>query len=107
VKSDVPLFVYLLIARFQFLSQIFQAVKHAEEEKNIVREEKKRKAREERAKAVAEAQLKAQQIAYETAKLQAQQGGAVGAKSNTGLYVGLGLGGAVILGLVVYFAVKK
>ena len=59
------------------------------------------------AKAVAEAQLKAQQIAYETAKLQAQQGGAVGAKSNTGLYVGLGLGGAVILGLVVYFAVKK
>ena len=59
------------------------------------------------AKAVAEAQLKAQQIAYETAKLQAQQGGAVGAKSNTGLYVGLGLGGAVILGLVAYFAVKK
>jgi hypothetical protein len=59
------------------------------------------------AKAVAEAQLKAQQLAYETAKLQAQQGGAVGAKSNTGLYVGLGLGGAVILGLVVYFAVKK
>jgi hypothetical protein len=59
------------------------------------------------AKAIAEAQLKAQQIAYETAKLQAQQGGAVGAKSNTGLYVGLGLGGAVILGLVVYFAVKK
>jgi hypothetical protein len=59
------------------------------------------------AKAVAEAQLKAQQLAYETAKLQVQQGGAVGAKSNTGLYVGLGLGGAVILGLVVYFAVKK
>ena len=59
------------------------------------------------AKAVAEAQLKAQQIAYETAKLQVQQGGASGAKSNTGLYVGLGLGGAVILGLVVYFAVKK
>ena len=58
------------------------------------------------AKAVAEAQIKAQQIAYETAKLQAQQGGS-GAKSNTGLYVGLGLGGAVILGLVVYFAVKK
>jgi hypothetical protein len=58
------------------------------------------------AKAIAEAQLKAQQIAYETAKLQAQQGGG-GAKSNTGLYVGLGLGGAVILGLVVYFAVKK
>jgi hypothetical protein len=59
------------------------------------------------AKAIAEAQLKAQQIAYETAKLQVQQGGASGAKSNTGLYVGLGLGGAVILGLVVYFAVKK
>ena len=59
------------------------------------------------AKAVAEAQLKAQQLAYETAKLQVQQGGASGAKSNTGLYVGLGLGGAVILGLVVYFDVKK
>ena len=59
------------------------------------------------AKAVAEAQLKAQQLAYETAKLQVQQGGVSGAKSNTGLYVGLGLGGAVILGLVVYFAVKK
>jgi hypothetical protein len=60
------------------------------------------------AKAVAEAQLKAQQIAYETAKLQAQQsGGSGGAKSNTGLYVGLGIGGAVILGLVVYLAVKK
>jgi hypothetical protein len=59
VTSDVPLFVYLLIARFQFLSQIFQAVKHAEEEKNIVREEKKRKAREERAKAVAEAEAAA------------------------------------------------
>jgi hypothetical protein len=42
----------------------------------------------------------------ETAKLQAQQGGGV-AKSNTGLYVGLGIGGAVILGLVVFLAVKK
>lgn len=59
------------------------------------------------AKAIAEAQVKAQELAYQTAQLQAQQGAGGGAKSNTGLYVGLGLGGAVILGLVVYLAVKK
>jgi len=58
------------------------------------------------AKKIAEAQIKAQELALETAKLQAQQGGSV-AKSNTGLYVGLGIGGAVILGLVVFLAVKK
>jgi hypothetical protein len=59
------------------------------------------------AKKIAEAQIKAQELAYQTAQLQlqAQQGG--GAKSNTGLYVGLGIGGAVILGLVVFLAVKK
>lgn len=61
------------------------------------------------AKAIADAQVKAQELAYQTAQLQlqAQQGGGSGAKSNTGLYVGLGIGGAVILGLVVYLAVKK
>jgi guanyl-specific ribonuclease Sa len=58
------------------------------------------------AKKIAEAQIKAQELAYETAKLQAQQGGG-GAKSNTGLYVGLGIGGVVVLGLVVFLAVKK
>jgi hypothetical protein len=58
------------------------------------------------AKALAQAQLKAQELALETAKLQAQQGG-VQPKSNTGLYVGLGIGGVVVLGLVVFLAVKK
>lgn len=60
------------------------------------------------AKKIAEAQIKAQELAYQTAQLQlqAQQGGG-GAKSNTGLYVGLGIGGVVILGLVVFLAVKK
>lgn len=59
------------------------------------------------AKELADKQLQAQQIAYETAKLQLQGQQGVGAKSNTGLYVGLGIGGAVILGLVVFLAVKK
>jgi hypothetical protein len=61
------------------------------------------------AKAIADAQVKAQELAYQTAQLQlqAQQGGGGVAKSNTGLYVGLGIGGAVILGLVVFLAVKK
>ena len=62
------------------------------------------------AKAIADAQVKAQELAYQTAQLQLQaqqSGGSGGAKSNTGLYVGLGIGGAVILGLVVYLAVKK
>jgi hypothetical protein len=61
------------------------------------------------AKAIADAQVKAQELAYQTAQLQlqAQQGGGSKDKSNTGLYVGLGIGGAVILGLVVFLAVKK
>lgn len=62
------------------------------------------------AKAIAQEQIKAQELAYKTAQLQleaAQKGAGSGTKSNTGLYVGLGLGGAVILGLVVYLAVKK
>jgi NhaP-type Na+/H+ or K+/H+ antiporter len=58
------------------------------------------------AKALAQAQIKAQELAYETAKLQAQQG-SVQPKSNTSLYVGLGIGGVVVLGLVVFLAVKK
>ena len=61
------------------------------------------------AKALADAQIKAQELALQTAQLQlqAQQSAGSGAKSNTGLYVGLGVGGVVILGLIVYLAVKK
>lgn len=58
------------------------------------------------AKALADKQLQAQQLAYETAKLQLQ-GQQKPEKDNTGLYIGLGVGGAVVLGLVVYLAVKK
>lgn len=58
------------------------------------------------AKALADKQLQAQQLAYETAKLQLQ-GQQQSGKDNTGLYIGLGVGGAVVLGLVVYLAVKK
>ena len=58
------------------------------------------------AKDLADKQIQAQQLALQTAQLQlqSQQGGG---KSNTGLYVGLGVGGVLILGLVVYLAVKK
>jgi len=61
------------------------------------------------AQALADKQIQAQQLAYQTAQLQlqAQQGAGSGVKSNTGLYIGLGVGGVVILGLVVYLAVKK
>jgi hypothetical protein len=61
------------------------------------------------AKDLADKQIQAQQLAYQTAQLQlqSQKGAGSGTKSNTGLYVGLGVGGAVILGLVVYLAVKK
>lgn len=61
------------------------------------------------AKELADKQIQAQQLAYQTAQLQlqAQQGAGGSSKSNTGLYVGLGVGGVVILGLVVYLAVKK
>lgn len=60
------------------------------------------------AQALADKQIQAQQLAYQTAQLQlqAQQKGG-GEKSNTGLYVGLAVGGALILGLVVFLAVKK
>jgi hypothetical protein len=61
------------------------------------------------AQALADKQIQAQQLAYQKAQLQLQeqQGAGSGVKSNTGLYVGLGIGGAVILGLVVFLAVKK
>jgi hypothetical protein len=62
------------------------------------------------AKAIADAQVKANQLAYETAQLQlqAQQAGATsGGGNNTALYIGLGVGGVVILGLVVFLAVRK
>ena len=61
------------------------------------------------AQALADKQIQAQQLAYQTAQLQlqAQQGAGSGVKSNTALYVGLGIGGVVILGLVVFLAVKK
>ena len=61
------------------------------------------------AKAIADAQVRAGELALQTAQLQlqAQKGGTSVPKSNTGLYIGLGIGGAVILGLVVFLAVKK
>lgn len=61
------------------------------------------------AQALADKQLQAQQLALQTAQLQlqAQQGGGGTTKDNTALYVGLGVGGVVILGLVVYLVVKK
>jgi hypothetical protein len=61
------------------------------------------------AKDLADKQIQAQQLAYQTAQLQlqSQQSGGGAKKSNTGLYIGLGVGGVVILGLVVYLAVKK
>lgn len=61
------------------------------------------------AQALADKQLQAQQLALQTAQLQlqAQQSGGSTTKDNTALYVGLGVGGVVILGLVVYLAVKK
>ena len=61
------------------------------------------------AKAIADAQVQAQQLAYQTAQLQlqAQQSAVTSGKDNTALYIGLGVGGVVILGLVVFLAVKK
>jgi len=61
------------------------------------------------AKALADKQIQAQQLALETARLQLEAQKSVGnnQKSNTGLYIGLGVGGVVVLGLVVYLAVKK
>jgi hypothetical protein len=61
------------------------------------------------AQALADKQIQAQQLAYQTAQLQlqAQQGAGTPTKSNTGHYIGLGVGGVIILGLVVFLAVKK
>jgi hypothetical protein len=59
---------------------------------------------------VSKAQLEIAKINQQTelAKLGAlKDGGAVAGKSNTGLYIGLGVGGVLVLGLVVYLAVKK
>jgi hypothetical protein len=59
---------------------------------------------------ISQSQLEIAKINQQTelAKLEAlKQGGGLPQKSNTGLYVGLGLGGLLILGLVVYVAVKK
>jgi hypothetical protein len=59
---------------------------------------------------LAEAQLQIAQLNQQTelAKLEAlKQGAGTPTKSNTALYVGLGVGGVVILGLVVFLAVKK
>lgn len=57
----------------------------------------------------AQAQLEIAKINQQTklAELEALKNQGIPTKSNTGLYVGLGVGGAVILGLVVYLAVKK
>lgn len=77
----------------------------------IVNNQVKQKAKGEanNAQALADKQLQAQQLALQTAQLQlqAQQGGGGSTKDNTALYVGLGVGGVLILGLVVYLAVKK
>lgn len=57
----------------------------------------------------AQAQLEIAKINQQTelAKLEALKNQGLPTKSNTNLYIGLGVGGAVILGLVVYLAVKK
>ena len=57
----------------------------------------------------AQAQLEIAKINQQTklAELEALKNQGVPTKSNTGLYIGLGVGGAVILGLVVFLAVKK
>jgi hypothetical protein len=57
----------------------------------------------------AQAQLQIAQINQQTklAELEALKNQGVSTKSNTGLYIGLGVGGVVILGLVVFLAVKK
>jgi hypothetical protein len=57
----------------------------------------------------AQAQLQIAQINQQTklAELEALKNQGVPAKSNTALYIGLGVGGVVILGLVVFLAVKK
>lgn len=57
----------------------------------------------------AQAQLEIAKINQQTklAELEALKNQGVPTKNNTGLYIGLGVGGAVVLGLVVYLAVKK
>jgi hypothetical protein len=57
----------------------------------------------------AQAQLEIAKINQQTelAKLEALKQGGGSVKSNTGLYIGLGVGGVVILGLIVYLATKK
>jgi hypothetical protein len=57
----------------------------------------------------AQTQLQIAQINQQTklAELEALKNQGVPTKSNTGLYIGLGVGGVVILGLVVFLAVKK
>lgn len=57
---------------------------------------------------LANSQLEIAKINQQTelAKLQALKG-ASPTKSNTGLYIGLGVGGVLILGLVVFLVVKK
>lgn len=66
--------------------------------------------------AQANAQLKASETQLEIARLNAQTEASKldflknkpsDGKSNTGLYIGLGVGGVLVLGLVVYFVVKK
>jgi hypothetical protein len=66
--------------------------------------------------AQANAQVKASEAQLEIARLNAQSEASkleflknkpADGKSNTGLYIGLGVGGVLVLGLVVYFVVKK
>jgi hypothetical protein len=72
------------------------------------------------AQATANAQIESNKLALEAKRLELEgkkldadtalalaKGSGGAKKSNTGLYIGLGVGGVVILGLVVYLAVKK
>jgi hypothetical protein len=81
---------------------------------NFFGKDKDRKVAEANAKAQIESNkllLEAKKLELQGKKLDADTALALAktpqSKSNTGLYIGLGIGGAVILGLVVYLAVKK
>jgi hypothetical protein len=74
--------------------------------------DKNRKALLEQARIQAESSKDQVEIARINAQIEAQKlevlkGKSTGTKDNTGLYIGLGVGGVLILGLVVYLVVKK
>lgn len=74
--------------------------------------DKNRKASLEQARIQAEASKDQVEIArinaqIEASKLEFLKNKPTDGKDNTGLYIGLGVGGVLVLGLVVYFVVKK